>query len=192
MIRQDSCHFLFFPSWVDLQKVSRVGQLGQGEVIGQQKLPSPTKHSCQTNMQQNLMHICNWEQGGRSTHTLRCWQRQSGYQSRSLGYRACGIALIVGNHFTSWKNWLWVSACASPSPLLSHLVCVWLYFQVCFECDTLCPHISACVYFEVLRSCINGERMYRYLPSRNQKSKILLERFMNNESFTSFTWHKRT
>lgn len=33
-----------------------------------------------------------------------------------------------------------------PFALLSHLVCIWLHFQVCFECDTLCLHASACMY----------------------------------------------
>lgn len=69
---------IFFSSQVGL-KVSRMFQQGQGESIGAQKLPSPTKHSCQNNIQQNLMHVCSWEQGGKSTHTLRCWKCQSGY-----------------------------------------------------------------------------------------------------------------
>lgn len=165
---------IFFPSSIDLQKVSRVVQLGQGKGIGEQKCPSLTKHLCLNNMQQNLMHVCSWEQGGRSTHTLRCWQHQSSYQPWSLGYRACGIALMVGNHFTSWKNWLWVSMCAHPLALLSHLVCVWLYFQVRFEHDTLCPHDSACMYFEVLRNCVKGEWMYSIFRHKIKKAKSYL------------------
>lgn len=133
----------------------------------------PKPHAAKPNA--HLQLRARWEEYTH-THTLRCWQRQSDYQPRSIGYRACGIALIVGNHFTSWKNWLWVSACVRPWALLSHLVWVWLYFQVCFERDTLCP---ACVCMRVFWGAeeLRQQQMdVQYLLSRNQESKILLER----------------
>lgn len=150
------------------------GKHWRAEIAVAYKTFMPKQHAAKPNAQLSARREKTHTHTHTHKHTLNCWQRQSGYQPWSLGYRACGIALIVGNHFTSWKNWLWVSTCMRPSALLSHLVCAWLYFQVSFEGDTLCPHASACVYFEALRNRADCGRMYSIFCHKIRKENSYL------------------